>query len=905
MRTVINRVFSPLLAASLLTLVSGCGETHSFTSIPNAPAATSTPAPTTQSSTITDFYRTVSAGPSLSFNNLTGGVNDLVINPVTKLPSVIYYDKSSTASGTTALGALKYAYMDSMGGWRVEVVDANYGTALCGVVNSFCLGAPNVAAGNTASIMKLAFRSDGTPAIAYVFGASVATVGGTKQVRFAERSTFGTWSVSAPFSSPVAALATNVATAATVDPIKGVTLTFDTQDRPHIQFAFYTQTITSSELRYLFRSSTGSWTSSTITSAVSGAGTITAVGQGVNQAGGVLCRSSNKVLWSSRLINAAAGVGQPLYITCTATDTAGACNSFTTLNLAAGCAGATSCFSSIITTATDAGSRSDIVIDAGTLRPLLAIYSNATPATTLLTAPAPASCEQVQSSAAAAWGTPLVVGAASQGLNGLELLPSTSALNFNFLIYLTGAASVNVNKATGVAGAWLATGATVENVVVASEGVGGAYDSTNDILYTSYAAVPAAAAGATGNDIKVAYTNQAEIVNAGAAGVFITENIDNTNNFFPSTALPVLSAAKSSTGTIGFAFFYQDATATDAKLYYGVRSGNGASPSFGLNAVVNHVEGAASPQFVGSYPSLIFDSSNNPAIAFYNGVAAQQNLNVARSTDGGSNFTVTVVDDVAANVGLYPSIALTSSALGVAYYDSTNTGLKLARYSAAQGWRKFFVDGVAGTGSCGNAADDAGSFVVLKFTSTGNPVIAYQSQNALKVAYATEAIGSLTYTWNCLNLDNSANTRAAGISMDIGSDDRIHILHFDATAGSMRYVTCASSAASCFASGSTAFSGSVLEGVGSTTAISTKPALRLSGATVYASYYSASSQRLRLATLLSGSTWSFESLDTAPNSTFVSQVGQYADMVINSFGYPTLFYRSNENWLRYFSRELQ
>jgi len=32
-------------------------------------------------------------------------------------------------------------------------------------------------------------------------------------------------------------------------------------------------------------------------------------------------------------------------------------------------------------------------------------------------------------------------------------------------------------------------------------------------------------------------------------------------------------------------------------------------------------------------------------------------------------------------------------------------------------------------------------------------------------------------------------------------------------------------------------------------------------------------------------------------------VGQYASTVTNDSGGPMIFYRSNENWLKYFSRE--
>ncbi len=863
---------------------------------------------TNTAQTIVDVFRVLTTGSSLSFNNQTGGVNDMAINPVTGTPAILYYDKSAPITGTTAVGALKYAAMDSNGTWSVEVVDANYGTAACGTANSYCVGAPNAAAGSTASILKLAFKSDGTPAAAYVFGASANTANGNKQIRLAERSaTTGKWTISAPFYSLTAASATNVATAATVDPMKGLTLNFDSANRPHLTFSIYTQTITNSEVRYLGRSSAGEWTSTKITDAVTGGGGIAALGQGVNQAGGALCAASDRMLWTAQVVTAAAGSGQPLYISCDSVDSNGTCDTFTVLDLANGCT-ASSCFSATVTTATEGGSRTDLVIDAATQRPVIGFYTDTTPATSLVTTTAPSACNVAQSTAAGGWGAPAVVGGASEGLHGFRLAASNATANTLFLSYLTGTTDVLVNKATGPAGAWLATGTVVETTTVAAEGVGSAYNSTTDTLYVSYAALPGAASGVIGNDIRLGFGASDDVTNAGAAGALSVENIDNTVNFFPTTAIPMLAAAKSTSGLYGFAYFYQDPTDADSKLYYGVRAGTAAAPVFSSHTVTNHIEGGAVPQFVGSYPSLTYDSGNNPAVAYYNGVATEQNLSVARSSDGGSTFSIAAVDDTSANVGQFPSIAAFGTTLGVAYQDVTNTGLKFAKFTPGQGWRRFAVDGMAGTGSCGNAAHDAGAYAVLRFTAAGQPVIAYKSQVGLKIAFAPETIESRTYTWDCASLDPSAATRGDGISMELGASDAIHIVHFDSTFGSIRYVTCAAGVASCMDTGAPAFAGSALVAVGTTAMISTRPSLKLdSNGKLYVAYYSQSEQSLGLASKEpSASSWSFEYMDTySAGSTFVSPVGQHAQLLINDSNLPMLFYRSQENWLKYFSREIQ
>lgn len=885
-----NKATFHFLAAFTL-LVMSCSESSTVNGI------------TANTQTLNDIYRTISTGDSLSFNNLTGGVSDLALHPITGAPAITYYDKSAPVSGTTAVGALKYAYMDANGTWNIEVVDANYGTAACGTANSYCVGAPNAAGGSTSSILRLAFKSDGTPAIAYVFGASANTVGGNKQLRLAERSTAGKWSISAPFYSLTDADPANVAVAATVDPMKGLTLNFDASDRPHITFTLYTQTITNSEVRYLGRNSKNEWTSSAITSAVTGAGDITALGQGTEQSGGVRCTATDKMLWTGKVVTATAGSGQPLFMSCTTVED-GVCTAFSTLDLAAGCTAA-SCFSAAVTTATEGGTRTDIVIDAATQRPIIGFYTETTPATSLLTTTAPSACSATQSTAAGGWGAPVVVGAASEGANGFRLAASTGTTNF--LAYLTSTTDVMMNKATGPAGAWLATGTIVETATVAGEGVGAAYDTEHDTFYVSYAAVPAGAAGNAGNDIKVGYGSTDDLTNAGAAGTIAIENVDNTVNFFPTTAIPMLTAAKSASGLYGYAYFYQDATAADSKLYYGVRGGTAAAPVFSSHTVVNHVEGAASPEFVGSYPSLAYDSGNNPIIAFYDGVNTRQNLSVARSSDGGASFAVAVVDDIAANVGQYPSAATFGTTVGVAYRDVTNTGLKFAKFTPGKGWRRFAVDGMAGTGSCGNAAHDSGAHSVLRFTAAGQPVIAYKSQTGLKLAYAPETIDSRTYTWKCVSLDPSAATRGDGISMELGLSGEPHIVHFDSTFGAIRYVTCASDAATCLTAGSSSFTGTLLKTVGTTALIATRPSLKLDASgNLYVSFYSQSEQAVGLAGRgATSTTWSFEYIDQySAGSTFVSSVGQHAQLLINESGFPMLFYRSQENWLRYFSREL-
>jgi hypothetical protein len=897
---VIRQILLFTLLVATLGMALGCTKKKPDTASATPPQESNSPSPTPAGPALAlnNIFRIVSTGESLSYNSLTGGPHAIAIHPITKLPAIAYYDKTANISGTTAVGALKYASMDTSGSWTIEVVDSNYGTAVCGSAGSYCVGAPNVASTNYPQIMDLAFRPDGVAAIAYVYGASSSTSGGSKQIRYAEKLSQSGWKVVTAFSSSVAAAATNVSISATVDPLKAVNLAFDSNQRAHITFAFYAQTLTNSRVKYVSVGSDSIVSAVVdIANALSGSGTITAALQGENQGGLAYCPSAGPIV-SGHTTTGAAGIGNPFYARCTALAANGACTSFSSIALTNGCSGS-ACFSSGITSSSNAGQRTSLVLDPNN-KPVLGVYSVATPATSLLTAVLPAACGTSPSSTAGSWGAMQTVGSTQEGVNGFSLAVSATQL---FAAYTKSTTTVQINACTLGSCTWLTPAATVETTTVNNEGVGLKYEPSSDQLYMSYARLPSAASNSYGNDIVFASGAPSDIVSAGNL-IFNLSVIDNLMGAFPSSSTPTISAAKSSNGTVGFAYFYQDATAADSKLYYGVRGGPISAPVFGANFVTSHQESAAA-SFVGAMPSLAYDSNNNPVIAYYNGV--DKSLQVARSSNGGVSFSITTVDDHASNnLGQYPSSAASGSSLAVAYYDVTNTGLKFARYASGS-WKISAVDGMAGTGSCGNASNDAGKYAKLSFTSTGRPVIAYQMDNNLRLAIAAESVTSNTFTWSCATLDASGNTRGVGIDMALSSNDIPSIVHFDSTAGRIYYLTCSSNVSNCIAN-SNLFSAELVDAVGTTASVTTKPSIQInSSGKIFISYYSAVYQGMGLASRSSGdSSFAKEYIDTIPSSgvQFISPAGQYGSMLLNDAGYPTIFYRSMENFIKYFSREL-
>lgn len=881
----------------------------------------------------TDIRKIVSVGQNLSFNDQTGGANDTALHPTTKFPAVAYHDRNHAGNGsgaTPALGALKYAYMDAQGTWNIEVVDVAFGAVACGTAGSFCIGAPNAANANQSGIIRLAFKSTGEPVIAYVYGAS-STGPGTKEIRFAERSASGVWTTQTAFASTIGGGAGAVATANTVDPLKGLTLLLDSSNRPHVSFALYASTIASSQIKYAFRNSAGTWSNSNITTAVQG-GAITGLAQGVLQAGSAMCSNTAGPVYSYQLVTGATGFGHPAFIRCSTYDANNGCTAWTTQDLVNECnSGASSCVTSFTfaadgaATGTNAGLRTDLTIEPTTNRPVIAIFSTATPATGIQALVAPNACDVAQPTTTGSWGATTVIdNAATTGQNGLRIHASS---NTNFLLsYSFGAgatSALRVNRTTSGMGGWFTNGTVIEAQanLLANEGIGSVYDPASDLIFVSYAQLPGNTGVQIGNDIRLAYTDPDNLSSGGAAGSFVIDNIDNTGNGFPvptAGTQPWMSAAKAPSGLIGYTYFYQDSGAAgDSKLYYGFRGGSSSSPVFSEKMVTNHMEGTTAAAAVGLGPSLTYDANSNPIIASYNGVTTEQNLIVARSGNGGTTFGISVVDDTSANIGLFPSVSRFGNAIGIAYRDETNTGLKFAKWTSSSHWQLYTVDGLAGAGAC-STTTNSGQYAKLAFTSTGQAVVAFQDDTAspvtVRLAISNQVVTTSSLTWTCLNIDGQpGNTRGEGLDFVLDSSDRIHIVHYDATAGSIRYVNTSVAIGSAITAGTSAFTAGEVSAIGVSAILNAnlKPSIQISSAgVVFISFPNLNSDALILGTKATAmgpaSEFSLEVLDSNPSgsTSTTPTIGQGNALILNASDKPSILYRSLENWIRYFSREL-
>jgi hypothetical protein len=609
------------------------------------------------------------------------------------------------------------------------------------------------------------------------------------------------------------------------------------------------------------------------------------------------------------------------------------------LDFTTGCAGpCVSTTPASTSTASNQANRSDIAIDPVTGYIFLSYFS-ALP--TPLTVPAGIATGILSTQSTevcthglttSAWSTVRAHATAAQGTLGLRVVSDGT---YHYLASLTAAAgtSIVLNKIPAALSAnWNISPDQVSIETITNGAIGGfAYDSSTSTLWGSYGALTAAGAGAIGQDIKVFDAFESEI-NA-TTGFVTTKWIDQTNFVASSTAVPMLDAAIAPNGNVGYAFFYQEpgTAGPNSHLYYGVRGGGVLAPIFGERMVSNSIVGATT--FMnGLHPSLTYDPSSNPWISFLDqGIAANTGyLTVASSNNGGATFTLERVDGSTAstrNVGQYTAIDVTSDyTVGVAYYDystgATGQRLKFAKKTKNGGWRRFVVDGPgsSGTGCDTNTSSTIGLYAQFQWTSTGRPVIVYQGAvsgiKSLKLAYATEAESTSTYTWTCLTLDSSgqgSNIRGEGIDLYLDSNDLPYIAHYDSTASAIRVVTCPSGSGvlTCAATGSSAFSGERPNYVvGTITSIASKPGIRVdSNGKIWISFHSPSDSAILIASKTGGTSGSWdatpETVSATPSGVSSTYTGQHGSLVLNSSQMPLLFYRSFENWIRYYSKEPQ
>jgi len=278
---------------------------------------------------------------------------------------------------------------------------------------------------------------------------------------------------------------------------------------------------------------------------------------------------------------------------------------------------------------------------------------------------------------------------------------------------------------------------------------------------------------------------------------------------------------------------------------------------------------------VGTYSSLAFDSSDYPAISYYD--TASYNLKYAH-WNGTSWITETV--DSGGDVGAYSSLAFDwTGKPGISYYDATNVHLKYARWDGTTwvGMANLTPDTVDGTNS-------VGTYSSLAFDSTGEPSISYCYYNNV-----TDA--SLKYvrwdgtTWRGMaNLtpDTVDNTAGVGRYTSLAFDALGYagISYYDFENGRLKYAHWSGSS----------WDTEVVDtdGVGEFTSLAFDPA-------GYAgiSYHDFENQDLKYAHW-SGSIWIKEIIDSSGN------VGSHTSLAFDNNGNASIsYYDATNGYLKY------
>ena len=123
-------------------------------------------------------------------------------------------------------------------------------------------------------------------------------------------------------------------------------------------------------------------------------------------------------------------------------------------------------------------------------------------------------------------------------------------------------------------------------------------------------------------------------------------------------------------------------------------------------------------------------------IAYYDQSEGNLDLKFGRSVNNGETFSISKIDNSSANIGKYPSMAISGDTIFIAYYDVSNGNLKLARSSNhGSNWNIATVD---------NSTDNVGSFASLAVDGP-KVYISYYDQTNKDLKFAKSIGGGDTW----------------------------------------------------------------------------------------------------------------------------------------------------------------
>lgn len=284
------------------------------------------------------------------------------------------------------------------------------------------------------------------------------------------------------------------------------------------------------------------------------------------------------------------------------------------------------------------------------------------------------------------------------------------------------------------------------------------------------------------------------------------------------------SIAFDATGTPWIAYV----DATNSSLKWAKRVSSGGTGCFSATWNCSTIDSAAGHTFSGGNQlALQFDDSGTAWVAYYDSNASYKDLRVAKYVGSGGSGCATGVTswtctsvDTPNDVGSYLSMAIDrSGAPWIAYYDATNTALRIAHYV-----------GSGGTGCTASAwtctaivtANSSGTWSSIAIDRQGSPWVAYRIATGTKLGVARYlGVGATSTTngcnaggWSCYSVDTTGNT-GTYTSITFDGSGSAYVGYYDTTNTKLRMAkfvgSGGGSGAGCGASSSTAWSCTTLD----------------------------------------------------------------------------------------------
>jgi len=218
---------------------------------------------------------------------------------------------------------------------------------------------------------------------------------------------------------------------------------------------------------------------------------------------------------------------------------------------------------------------------------------------------------------------------------------------------------------------------------------------------------------------------------------------------------------------------YYDRNSTSLKMAFCNDNNDCDSPTFST------VDNAAD---VGQYSSIALRAGNVPTVAYYD--VTNQDLKIAFCTTGSNCSPSTPVTlDSTGNVGQYASLALASGDIPViAYYDATNTDIKLVRCAASTDCTTRTINSIS-------SANNIGQFLSLALNSSGFPIISYYDATSQDLMLAVCSDPTCTTAPTTFPVDTAGNV-GQYTSVQMATGNIPVISYHDVTNGDLKFARC-------------------------------------------------------------------------------------------------------------------